>query len=293
MTSWIKYSLVVEDPDTTNLVSDLLLNIGAEYVALENKEDEAIFEPKPGETPLWQKTTLTALFKSEYFNLLFIRFQLKVLFDHIFQDQVSHILEENLVPLSFSKHTIVINDRLKICQDISSSIDENTTQIILEPGLAFGTGEHPTTQLCLDWISHNNLKGQSIIDYGCGSGILAIAASKFGATQVWACDIDDQALTATRMNIGKNNLTYQNIMVCHPDECTFKVNIIIANILLNTLIELIGTFHTLLIPKGKLVMSGILIDQIHDIKNKLSPLFQFTSSRVKNNWALVEVTRYN
>ena len=132
----------------------------------------------------------------------------------------------------------------------------SVTNMILDPGLAFGTGSHPTTSLCLNWLDNNLIPSQHIIDYGCGSGILAIAAALLGASKVYAVDNDPQAITATLSNMEKNRISNQSIQTFSPEALPHvKVDLLIANILANPLIQLSEIFSTLLKPSGKMVLS--------------------------------------
>ncbi len=159
-------------------------------------------------------------------------------------------------------------------------------------GLAFGTGTHETTALCLEWLANYMTPGSEIIDYGCGSGILAIAAIKLGASKVWAIDNDPQALTATLKNAQANDISESQLIIQSPEaKITGQVDILIANILANPLIELANTFTKLIKDCGQLVLSGILINQIPIITKEYLPTFADFSSNIQGDWALIWSTK--
>jgi ribosomal protein L11 methyltransferase len=160
--------------------------------------------------------------------------------------------------------------------------------IILDPGLAFGTGDHPTTSLCLAWLSEQTLPGKTLLDYGCGSGILSIAAIKLGAAQAYAVDIDPQALEVTRRNAVHNGI-HNGMQVMLPSELPpdFQADIVIANILFGTLIELAAEITARVRPGGRLVLSGLLgSDQAVEARPHYEPPFAF-EQRERQQWVLL------
>jgi ribosomal protein L11 methyltransferase len=161
----------------------------------------------------------------------------------------------------------------------------------LDPGLAFGTGHHPTTALCLRWLDAAPLTGATLMDYGCGSGILAIAALKLGAKSVIAVDHDPQALEATAANAHENQVAAR-LLVCAPDErpCTV-VDHLIANILAGPLVGLSQDFAALVRPGGRLALSGLLEDQVPALRQAFSPWFELGRELVEDGWALVDGQR--
>ncbi len=162
----------------------------------------------------------------------------------------------------------------------------------LDPGLAFGTGQHPTTHLCMQWLAHAPLRGHSIIDYGCGSGILALAAARLGANHVYAVDIDPQAVTATNSNIVRNHLDPNKFTVGEPDVIQgVRANIIIANILLAPLTELRDLFRKLVINSGTLVLSGILSTQAQKLIDHYAIQFEHIQTIELQDWACVTLRR--
>ena len=168
----------------------------------------------------------------------------------------------------------------------------SVTNMILDPGLAFGTGSHPTTSLCLNWLDNNLIPSQHIIDYGCGSGILAIAAALLGASKVYAVDNDPQAITATLSNMEKNKISNQSIQTFCPEALPqVKVDLLIANILANPLIQLSEIFLTLIKPSGKIVLSGILEEQVEKVFYHYKSNFEFEKPQLNDGWALIAGSR--
>ncbi|HEY3487398.1 MAG TPA: 50S ribosomal protein L11 methyltransferase, partial [Gammaproteobacteria bacterium] len=165
--------------------------------------------------------------------------------------------------------------------------DSSRINIILDPGLAFGTGTHPTTALCLRWLDACELEGKTCIDYGCGSGILAVAALKLGASRVYAADIDTQALTATRQNAERNRVI-SGLLIHTPDQIgAVQADVLLANILSNTIIQLAAVLTALLKPGGSLVLSGILATQAAAVRAAFIPAFDFGLEETVDGWVLL------
>ena len=180
-------------------------------------------------------------------------------------------------------HPMRFGEKLWICPSWHEVNDPNAVIVKLDPGLAFGTGSHATTKLCLTWLATHDLKNKIIIDYGTGSGILAIAAMKLGAKKVYAIDIDTQALQAVEENAKNNNVP---IEICTPDKLTknIKADIILANILANPLIALAPVFLSHLKQDAQIVLSGILVSQIDEVKHAYEPQIIFDTPVVEEEW---------
>ena len=265
---------------------------GALSVSIQDAADTPILEPPPAATPLWPQLIVTGLFSDDPNNDSIQR-TLKSELDQNLRIELSVLPEkdwvrtslEDLVPLGFG-------DRLWICPTGHSVSDTGAVIVRLDPGLAFGTGSHPTTALCLEWLAIQPLCGANIIDYGCGSGVLAIAALKLGAQHAWAVDIDVQARQATRENAIKNAIPTTDLDVCQPDRLSGTVaDIIVANILSGTLIELQPLFSKLIVAEGRLVMSGLLADQIDPVVTSYGNSFKLRPPIIKDQWILLEGTR--
>jgi ribosomal protein L11 methyltransferase len=264
--SWHQISITT-DKETATKVSDFFSEIGAVSVTYMDAEDQPVYEPAPGETKIWSLTKVIALFElnSEpelVKTLLFSQFKdnsLTAWFHEILEDQTwERSWMEHFHPMKFG-------DSLWVCPTGQEKTEENTTCMTLDPGLAFGTGTHATTALCLEWLANHGLKNKVIIDYGCGSGILAVAALLLGAKEAHAIDIDPQAITATLANTEKNNVA-DSIKCYLPEQFKpFKADIVIANILAQPLCELSEPIAALLKPSGQLVLSGILKEQAESV----------------------------
>jgi ribosomal protein L11 methyltransferase len=159
--------------------------------------------------------------------------------------------------------------------------------LFLDPGLAFGTGTHPTTALCLEWLDRHPPRGLTLVDYGCGSGILAVAALKLGAREVWAVDNDPQALIAAQAN-AVHNAVAANLQVFMPDDLPpVKADILMANIVANPLIELRPRFLALLQERGRIVLSGILATQAAQVSAAYATDFDLDPPVQRNEWVRI------
>ncbi len=276
--------------DAQDKISELVEQAGSLSITLQDAEDEPVLEPLPGETPLWEKIVMTILFEADQ-NLQTLISQLD---EHKQEWHISHlsleILEdqvwerawmENFRPMQFG-------DNLWIYPSGYDIPNDDSVKILLDPGLAFGTGTHPTTALCLEWLDQNPPRDLSVMDYGCGSGILAIAAAKLGAKHITATDIDPQAITATRDNMQRNSITNDKISAyLVEDTPSDKVDLLIANILSGPLIELYPQLDSLIKKNGSLVLSGILKEQKQSIINTYSQTFDNLEVKVLGDWIRV------
>ena len=184
--------------DNADLLGDLLMDQGSLSITYEDGQDEPIFEPKLGETPLWQDTVMIALFDAGTDLAPTIEFLESMPFlGKGFNHKIEQVEDKDWIrEWMDSFHPIQFGSRLWICPSWREIPDPTAVNVILDPGLAFGTGTHPTTALCLEWLDSLDLSNQEVIDFGCGSGILAIAAIKLGAKKVTGVDIDYQAIDA-------------------------------------------------------------------------------------------------
>jgi ribosomal protein L11 methyltransferase len=251
------------------LLESLLEEHDALSITYEDAEDHPIFEPKPGEMPLWDTTIIKALFESDQ-NLDPLLEQIPQLSDiHRFYLEQ---LDDQPWERAWLEHfkPICFGNGLWISPHNQSVPDDAKTIVWLDPGLAFGTGTHATTALCLKWLAHHDMAHQSVVDFGCGSGILAIAAAKLGAEQVIAIDNDPQALTATENNALANAVSHRLQVVLPEHTPDIMADVVIANILANTLIELKEAILGLCRENGHIVMSGILANQTESVQNAYS-----------------------
>lgn len=252
--------LVLEiGPDQSESFEDCLLAAGALAISLEDRADQPLFEPPPGATPLWDRIRLTALLPQDADPV-------KLLLELAAQCHPSPLPPHRVVYLADEVwerawlkdfQPLRFGERLWVVPSVHTPPDPGAVNLRLDPGLAFGTGTHPTTALCLEWLARADVTGQRVIDYGCGSGILGIAAALLGAAQVAAVDIDPQALTAAQDNARRNDLAGR-IRSGSPEDLSESAELLLANILAGPLEALAPRFRSLLVPGGWLVMAGLL-----------------------------------
>lgn len=277
-----------------DVISECMEEANALSITFQDAGDTPVLEPLPGETRLWDDLILTALFDGND-DLSILLASLKM---NKQQWQISSIQLETLEDQDWERAwmddftPMQFGENLWIYPSWNQIPDDNSTKIILDPGLAFGSGTHPTTAMCLEWLDENPPKDLSAIDYGCGSGILAIAAIKLGANTLLATDIDQQALIATKDNMLKNQIPDTAIKCCFPEEIPSEpVDLLIANILSGPLVELAETFSQLTKVGGKIVLSGILEQQIEDIVNAYQKYYNDIEIIAKEGWIRVSAQR--
>jgi ribosomal protein L11 methyltransferase len=265
---------------------DALFAAGAISVTMRDSADDPIFEPAPGATPLWATVTVSALFTEATARndvIESLRHIGKTLPRHHFETIEDRVWErewlKDFKPMQFGK-------RLWVCpNNMQPPADVFAVTVQLDPGLAFGTGTHPTTALCLEWLDSAVLEHKTMIDYGCGSGILAIAALKLGAQSVIGIDVDQQALLASRENAERNGvssrLSLQSASAKAPPPC----HVLVANILAEPLDELAPTLANLVLPGGDLVLSGILKTQATGLAHRYATWFDMDVPVYREDWA--------
>jgi ribosomal protein L11 methyltransferase len=282
---WLQ--LILEsDPAHAERLSECLSALGASAVTLEDGADQPLFEPPPGETPLWSATRVIGLFDADIDTETLIRQLAEMLdTDALPPWRVSPLEDkdwerewmDNFHPMSFG-------NRLWICPSWRTPPQPDAINILLDPGLAFGTGTHPTTSLCLQWLDQHGAAHDEVIDYGCGSGILAVAAVKLGARHVWAVDNDPQALLATRDNAAKNAVADAIEAVAPGALPAVKTPLLLANILAQPLLELADKFAEHVIPGGHIVLSGILEQQAEQVSARYQQWFDMEPPARKDEW---------
>ncbi|HRX61997.1 MAG TPA: 50S ribosomal protein L11 methyltransferase [Candidatus Competibacter sp.] len=290
---WLQLTLEAIDHSPEQL-EDALLQAGALAVTLEDAGDQPVLEPAPGETPLWAHTRVTGLFDAQT-DIEIVKGQLRrFLHAPILPECRLTALEERDWVRAWMDnfHPMRFGQRLWICPTHSDPPEPTAVNIRLDPGLAFGTGTHPTTALCLDWLDGADLAGQTVLDYGCGSGILAIAAAKLGAKRVWAVDIDPQALLASDDNASENEIE-DRIELADPAELpgNLRVNVLLANILAGVLVRLAPEFSRRVQSGGRLVLAGILEQHADAVQAVFTRDFTFVPPRRHGDWVLLEGTR--
>ncbi|MEW6037512.1 MAG: 50S ribosomal protein L11 methyltransferase [Pseudomonadota bacterium] len=255
--------MVTVDEDLAEDISDALTDFGALSVSFQDAGDQPLFEPPVGTTPVWAQTRVAGLFE-EGGDLTAVRSALVRRFGaERLQDWSEEKLADQAWERAWLEHfrPMRFGSRLWVCPTGFTVEESDSVVMLLDPGLAFGTGTHPTTALCLEWLDAADLHGASVVDYGCGSGILGIAAALLGASPVHAVDIDPQALAATAENAGKNRVG-ERIEVSLPwNLADFESDVVMANILANPLMELADELRLRVRAGGRIVLSGILAEQ--------------------------------
>lgn len=273
-------------------LSALLMEHGAVAVTLQDAADEPIYEPPVGCTPWWSHTRLIALFETpadvdhalEVMKATHAAGTFAYRVEPVPEQDWQRVCLEHFQPLRFGT-------KLWVCPSWHSPPDPHAVNLLLDPGLAFGTGTHPTTALCLEWLGDADLAGLDVIDYGCGSGILAVAAAKLGARRVWAIDNDPQALTATRANARQNGVL-DLLCIGAPDLATvLRADLIVANILAGPLIELAPYFAACVTHGGRVVLSGVLYEQAEQVSAAYQPCFDMAPAMRRADWARLEGRR--
>lgn len=289
---WLQLNLTV-DKRRAALVELLFESLGAVAVTLGDAGDEPMLEPGPGETPLWRATRVTGLFAGDSdpdtlrsaINLsLSADVSRSLSLEHIHDQDWERAWLTRFAPMRFGERLWIRPSGQEVLQPDAVTVD-------LDPGLAFGTGTHPTTALCLRWLDRQDLRGRTLIDFGCGSGVLAIAALKLGAQHAIAVDHDPQAVIAARDNGERNGVSDRLSVVHSGDFLVRPVDVVVANILANVLIALADDISALLKPDADLVMSGILPTQADDVTAAYVDLCDFEPCQTSDDWVLLHGRR--
>ncbi len=266
---------------------DALFELGATAVTLEDASDDPVLEPAPGATPLWPTVKVKALFDAAL-DPAALGSQITARCGGAVQPQTELIGDRpwerewlrDFRPMRFGR-------RLWVCPGGQPAGDPDGIQVELDPGLAFGTGTHATTALCLEWLDRRDLSGLTVVDYGCGSGILAIAALKLGADQAIAIDIDPQALIATRENAERNRVSARLRIGDESLLGDCRADVLIANILAAPLIELAPRLAEAVRPGGQIALSGLLLEQAGPVTAAYRAWFDIGTAEVRDGWALL------
>ncbi len=258
--AWIQINAIVKK-DLAEALSDVFMEANAVSVTFIDAKNEPIFEPELGTTPIWSQTKVVALFdakektqpiidgiKNNFPALSQTSFKVDALEDKDW----ARAWMDDFKPMLFG-------ERLWIIPSHCDAPHIEAVNLYLDPGMAFGTGTHPTTSLCLTWLDKNPPLNLNVIDYGCGSGVLALAADKLGATKVTGTDIDPLAIIASEQNAQRNQANIDFELVDSFN--TVAVELLLANILAGPLKELSAEFDGLLLSQGRLVLSGLLNNQ--------------------------------
>jgi ribosomal protein L11 methyltransferase len=272
--------LAAEDVPTAEA---LLTLAGAETITLRDAADDGVFEPEPGTTPLWPNVVVEALF-ADAVDGESIRRLLATTFPGS-TVAVEPFEESAWAPkLAQPVKARAIGARLWLAPSADPDVPSDRLVVRINMGLAFGTGEHATTALCLEWLERHIASGMTILDYGCGSGILALAALALGARFAYAVDNDSQALTATRANAALNGAT-DRLLVDAPEKLpAVAVDVLAANILAGPLVELAPKFAACVVPGGMVVLSGILAAQATRVAAAYAPYLENVERAERDGW---------
>ena len=270
-------------------LEDALLEVGAVSVTYQDAGDQPILEPGVNETPLWDELILSALFNADI-NVVATLILLEAVYGSELPSHKVEILEDKdwIREWMDSYKPMQFGSRLWICPSWCEVPDKNAVTIMLDPGLAFGTGTHATTAMCLQQLDQMDVKGKTVIDYGCGSGILAIAALLLGAKSVVCVDTDPQALKTTLENAQRNGISEDRLQVYLPDEePQHAVDLVLANILAGPLVELAPKLMSLTACGGELILSGLLNEQREVIVEAYGEI-QFEVFKTENEWLCLQ-----
>jgi len=289
---WQLISFEVQKSEV-DLISEVLMGLGSISITFSDAQENDIYEPPVGTTPLWEKVTVTALFPSEVSKDSVASTILDIcdinisdaldLKDRVWEDEC----QKDFPAMQFG-------EKLWVCPswDINPELSTEAFVIMMDPGLAFGTGTHQTTSLCLEYLDENPPKNLDVIDFGCGTGILAIAAAKLNAKSVLAIDNDPQAVISSHENV-INNRCDEVINTIHSmdQDNTSRCDLLIANILANPIIELEPLFSEFLNSNGTILLSGILEGQVEEVIKRYSQNFTDFKLENKDEWFRISATR--
>lgn len=290
--SWLQLKI-----DTTKaqapILEELLETLGAAAVLMEDSADQPLLEPPPGATPLWDATRVIGIFTVDSEMDAIIEFLEAQLGEALPAHRVEVLEDKDWVRAWMDHyHPMRFGDRLWVVPSWTPPPQPDAVNLLLDPGLAFGTGTHPTTALCLEWLDSLDLKGKTVIDYGCGSGILAVAALLLGAKEAWCVDNDPQALTATRNNAAHNGVG-ERVHVFMPDDMPeLEADVIVANILAGPLAMLAPVMEAHSHPGTHIALSGIIRPQVDELREVYGQWFDMDGLAIKEeDWCRLSGTR--
>ena len=285
---WLQVRLAIT-PEQAETYEDALLEVGAVSVTFMDAEDQPIFEPDLGTTPLWSNTHLLALFEADTDEAALLAHLQLLCGGALPEHHVERIEDQDwerswmdgFQPMRFGQ-------RLWIVPSWHAAPQPDAVNLLLDPGLAFGTGTHPTTALCLEWLDGQDLKDCNVLDFGCGSGILAIAALLLGAKQAVGTDIDVQALEASRDNAGRNGIADELFPLYLPEQLPQEqADVLVANILAGPLVALAPQLSGLVKSGGRLALSGILAEQGEEVAAAYAQDFDLDPIATLDGWVRI------
>lgn len=284
--AWWQFSLSCQASELER-VENLLQELGAQSISLSDAGDDPIYEPLPGDTPVWHESIVTGIFDAALDHEELYQQLLAALPEHLAAGVFYQRLKDQDWEQAYRQHFKPLRcaPNLWIVPSWCKPPDPEAIVIRLDPGMAFGTGGHATTAICLAWLAAFDCNDLDVIDYGCGSGILAITACKRGAKRVMAIDIDSQALRACQSNMRINAIDTQLIHTALPGELDeIPVDLLLANILAGPLIRLAPRFASLVKSGGRILLSGILKTQLKEIQLAYQPYFKLDPACAREEW---------
>ena len=297
---WLQIHITV-DQAQVDFTETLLSSLGAVSVTLDDAENQDLLEPLPGETPLWNKVIVTGIYAQEEGEEIDVDALTTFITAQMPEAPLRHeFIEDQEWERTWmdAYEPIQIGEKFWIVPEWMEAPDADAVNIKLDPGLAFGTGNHASTFLCLQWLGQTDVKDKIVIDYGCGSGILGVAALLLGAKKVYATDIDPQAVLATQQNAELNGVL-GNLFVGLPDEFNEefkaqKADVFVANILAGPLMALAPEFATLVKSEGEFALAGILEEQVADVSSVYSEFFDILHvEKREEHWCRISGKRQN
>ena len=289
---WIQLILEV-DQSSNDKAEQALLDAGALSVTLKDAMDNPILEPAPGETPLWDKLILTGLFDADI-NTQTLKQSIQAQLGTRTALRIEQLEDKDWIRAWMEDyHPMQFGNKLWVCPKHLTPPDPDAVNLMLDPGLAFGTGTHPTTSLCLQWLDQARLNNKTALDFGCGSGVLAVAAILLGAQHCDATDIDPQALEASVDNARDNAVLNQLSVMTPEDVPAQEYDIVLANILAGPLVELAPMLANYCKPGGDIVLSGILENQAQSVIDAYRPWFELDDVKVENEWVRITGKKQN
>jgi len=287
--NWIQLRLTI-DQDSVAAFEELLFANDALSVTCQDAEDQPILEPGVGETPLWDKVLMVSLYEGTAdTKLIQSRLEENSLWQQVYSSRWEALEDKEWIRAWMEDyHPMQFGKRLWVCPSWEQAPDPDAVNVFLDPGLAFGTGTHPTTALCLGWLDENVKPGAQLIDFGCGSGILSVAALKLGAGSVVAIDHEPQALQATQENVRRNDIDENRLQIMLPEDFKpHRADGVVANILAETIRDLAGLLSTQVKPEGWIALSGILDNQAESIVTLYSKWFYMNEPVIMDEWVLL------
>lgn len=279
--TWLQLKIETTKADAPTF-EELLEDLGAAAVLMEDSADQPLLEPPPGAQPLWDATRVVGIFTVDS--------EMDAVVEYL-EAQIGHPLPPHRIEVLEDKdwvrawmdhyHPMCFGDRLWVVPSWTPPPRPDAINLLLDPGLAFGTGTHPTTALCLEWLDKLDLKDKVVVDYGCGSGILAVAALLLGAREAYCVDLDPQALVATRNNAGHNKVGDRVHVFLPEDMPAVTADVVVANILAGPLAMLAPTLAGFCRPGGDLALSGIIQPQVAELREVYGQWFDMDGLAVK------------